>query len=306
MDNTPKDYFKILEITKDDLTAPDSDKRVKKAYRRLARQFHPDANASLPKDDKKLGQMKELNEAYGILSDSEKREQYVKMVGELHLHYGEVGNEERLKSKQDLYEDKLGDKTYKLPNLGMGVSGFAMKDLMEALKRFNQGEDIESINSWIRERSQALKLDVYESNPGIPRILFRPYLFLENKNLEVYIHEIVNFLTKETKDRYIEPNEFVDIRHFTRPDSYGNISNVQLGKIPQDRWQDIFGAVAHLADYQTGWEINTGIQIMDINALVHAERDFGPVQMFDSVHIPKQRSGNEGNRPVLGLPQTIS
>lgn len=116
----------------------------------------------------------------------------------------------------------------------------------------------------------------------------------------------MNFLTKESHDKYVEPNEFVDIRHFTRSESYGNISNVQLGKIPQNRWQDIFTAVDDLALYQAGWNINIGMQIMDINALAHAERDFGSVQMFDTVHIPRHHSNDEGNRSTLGLPQVIS
>lgn len=63
-----------------------------------------------------------------------------------------------------------------------------MKDVMEALKKFYQGEDIEAINKWMSEKSQALKLDVYESNRGIPKILFRPHLFLEKKDMDVYIH----------------------------------------------------------------------------------------------------------------------
>lgn len=61
----PKDYYKILGIGRD---ANNED--VKKAYRRLAHQFHPDKAGG---DEKKF---KEINEAYQVLSDKAKRTQY--------------------------------------------------------------------------------------------------------------------------------------------------------------------------------------------------------------------------------------
>jgi molecular chaperone DnaJ len=61
----PKDYYHILGIAK---TA--SDEEVKKAYRKLAHQYHPDKPGG---DEKKF---KEINEAYQVLSDKAKRLQY--------------------------------------------------------------------------------------------------------------------------------------------------------------------------------------------------------------------------------------
>ena len=61
---TGKDYYEILGVKKDA-----SVDEVKKAFRRLARKHHPDAGGS---EDK----FKELNEAYEVLSDAEKRAQY--------------------------------------------------------------------------------------------------------------------------------------------------------------------------------------------------------------------------------------
>ncbi len=63
-----KDYYKTLGVEK---TANDKD--VKKAFRKLAKQFHPDANPDNPSAEAKF---KELNEAYEVLSDPEKRAQY--------------------------------------------------------------------------------------------------------------------------------------------------------------------------------------------------------------------------------------
>ncbi len=61
----PKDYYHILGVAK---TA--SDEEVKKAYRKLAHQFHPDKAGG---DETKF---KEINEAYQVLSDKVKRAQY--------------------------------------------------------------------------------------------------------------------------------------------------------------------------------------------------------------------------------------
>lgn len=60
-----KDYYKILGVDK---TASEDD--IKKAYRRLAHQHHPDKNGG---SDEKF---KEINEAYQVLSNKEKRAQY--------------------------------------------------------------------------------------------------------------------------------------------------------------------------------------------------------------------------------------
>lgn len=60
-----KDYYEILGVPKSA-----TDDEIKHAYRKLAHQYHPDKNKG---DDKKF---KEINEAYQILGNREKREQY--------------------------------------------------------------------------------------------------------------------------------------------------------------------------------------------------------------------------------------
>ena len=63
-----KDYYKILGLNKSA-----SADEIKKAYRKLAMQYHPDRN----KDDKAAeSKFKEISEAYAVLSDPEKRKQY--------------------------------------------------------------------------------------------------------------------------------------------------------------------------------------------------------------------------------------
>lgn len=63
-----KDYYKILGVAK---TANDDE--IKKAFRKLARAHHPDAN---PGNKAAEDKFKEISEAYEILSDEEKRKQY--------------------------------------------------------------------------------------------------------------------------------------------------------------------------------------------------------------------------------------
>ena len=59
-----RDYYEVLGIPR---TATADD--IKSAFRRLAREYHPDVNKSADAEEK----FKELNEAYAVLSDPEKR-----------------------------------------------------------------------------------------------------------------------------------------------------------------------------------------------------------------------------------------
>jgi molecular chaperone DnaJ len=67
-DYLEKDYYAALGVTKD----ADAD-AIKKAYRRLARQHHPDANKNDPDAEERF---KEISEAYDVLSDTTKRSEY--------------------------------------------------------------------------------------------------------------------------------------------------------------------------------------------------------------------------------------
>jgi molecular chaperone DnaJ len=68
MANAKKDYYEVLGVVK---TA--SADEIKKAYRRLAMKFHPDRN---PNDKTAENKFKELQEAYAVLSDQQKRSVY--------------------------------------------------------------------------------------------------------------------------------------------------------------------------------------------------------------------------------------
>lgn len=62
-----KDYYMILGVK------PNADeKTIKKAYRKLAKQYHPDINSSKKSEE----YFKQITEAYAVLSDSTKRREY--------------------------------------------------------------------------------------------------------------------------------------------------------------------------------------------------------------------------------------
>jgi curved DNA-binding protein len=72
-----RDYYGILGVPKSA-----SDEEIKKAYRRLAMQYHPDRNPG--KEKWANEKFKEINEAYGVVGDPQKRKQYDQ--------FGTVGN----------------------------------------------------------------------------------------------------------------------------------------------------------------------------------------------------------------------
>lgn len=63
-----KDYYRILGVRREA-----GEKEIKQAYRKLARKYHPDVN---PNDKTAEARFKEINEAYEVLSDKEKRAKY--------------------------------------------------------------------------------------------------------------------------------------------------------------------------------------------------------------------------------------
>ncbi len=72
-----KDYYHILGVPRDA-----TDEQIKKAYRKLAMQYHPDRNQG--KENWANEKFKEINEAYGVLGNPKKRKQYDQ--------FGTVGN----------------------------------------------------------------------------------------------------------------------------------------------------------------------------------------------------------------------
>ncbi len=70
MATTERDYYSVLGVSR---TASQDD--IKKAYRRLARQYHPDLHTG-PRKAQMEDKFKELNSAYEVLSEPETRKKY--------------------------------------------------------------------------------------------------------------------------------------------------------------------------------------------------------------------------------------
>jgi len=88
-----EDYYSVLGVERKDDAA-----KIKKAYRKLAQKYHPDKN---PDDKKAEEKFKQITEAYAVLSDPEKRQQYDQ--------YGDTGFHQRF-SQEDIFSNmNMGD-----------------------------------------------------------------------------------------------------------------------------------------------------------------------------------------------------
>ncbi len=109
-----KDYYQILDVEK---TA--GQREIKEAYRKLAFQYHPDRNSG---EAAAVEKMKEINEAYAVLSDPEKRNRYDLMQQQ----YG-IGAHDRFRqsySEQDIFRGSDVNQIFEEMAKTFGFRGF--------------------------------------------------------------------------------------------------------------------------------------------------------------------------------------
>ena len=96
----PRDYYEVLGVSRGA-----DDAEIKKSFRRLARELHPDVNSHDPEAEDKF---KEAAEAYEVLSDSERRATYDRYGHEGLRSGGYAPNFEGFGSVADIFEAFFG------------------------------------------------------------------------------------------------------------------------------------------------------------------------------------------------------
>jgi len=126
---TKRDYYEILGVSKG---APLED--VKKAYRKLALEWHPDRNKSPQANEK----FKEINEAYAVLSDSQKRSAYDQFGHSAFAPGGGFGGQGREGPFGGGFRQQGPFTYYYSTDQGGGASPFGAGDFFDPFEIFEQ------------------------------------------------------------------------------------------------------------------------------------------------------------------------
>lgn len=143
-----RDYYEVLGVDKN------ADKKtIKKAYRKLAMKYHPDVNKDDPDAEEKF---KELSEAYGVLSDDDKRQRYDQ--------FGHAGMEGF--SQEDIFNNINFEDIFRGFNFGGGQGGFG--SIFEDL--FGGGFGGSPRNSYAgRDLMQTIEVTLEEVASGVTK-----------------------------------------------------------------------------------------------------------------------------------------
>lgn len=149
-----KDYYKILGVER-----KASEAEIRKAYRKLAMQYHPDRN---PENKQAEERFKEINEAYQVLSDPQKRAHYDRLGSD-------YSNWQRRGAPGDFNWDQYGG----FPG-GTRVNPDEMQDIFSDFFRtiFGiRGEEPGSRHSQAQGYQQELEISLDEAYKGTTRVL---------------------------------------------------------------------------------------------------------------------------------------
>jgi molecular chaperone DnaJ len=134
----PRDAYEVLGVPRDA-----DEQQVKKAFRRLARELHPDVNAHDPQAEEKF---KEAAEAYEILSDAERRQVYDRYGHEGLKNGGRAPNFDAFGSVSDLFEAFFGGGGRSGPAPGGDVAVALEVELAEAARGAAKDVEYEAVD----------------------------------------------------------------------------------------------------------------------------------------------------------------
>ena len=155
-----RDYYQTLNVNKNA-----SQEEIKKAYRKLAREYHPDVNPNNPNAEEKF---KDINEAYQVLSDKDKREKYDKFGSQWNQYQQTGGRAEDFDWSQWASQRQPGGAQYRTVSqdefeqmFGGGLGGFS--DFFETLfgsGGFSGGFGQQASQPQTRARDVEYELDI--------------------------------------------------------------------------------------------------------------------------------------------------
>lgn len=131
-----KDYYEVLGVNKD---ASETD--IKMAFRRLAKKYHPDVNKEPDAEEK----FKEIQEAYAVLSDENRRKQYDKFGFDAFNNnsggYSNGGYDFSDFDFSSIFDDIFGSGDERFSNFGSAFSGFSNFGRSSSSSRKRKGND---------------------------------------------------------------------------------------------------------------------------------------------------------------------
>ncbi|HNB53847.1 MAG TPA: DnaJ C-terminal domain-containing protein, partial [Anaerolineales bacterium] len=165
-----QDYYKTLGVSKNA-----SQDEIRDAFRKLARQYHPDANQGDKSSEEKF---KQINEAYQVLSDPDKRSKYDQFGSAWQNYTRGGGNPENFNWGQWASRGGGSTRTVNVDDLGDlfgGIGGFS--DFFETLFGRGAGGTTSGVPSRMRtgrDTEQEVEVTLEEAYHGASRVFERP------------------------------------------------------------------------------------------------------------------------------------
>ncbi len=178
-----KDYYRILGVNKN--ATPEE---IKKAYRKLAQKYHPDRNQGNKEYEEKF---KEINEAYEVLSDSDKRSKYDNLGASWFNFQRQGGRSEQFNWSDWFINQSVGSRRKKstgfTPLDEVFASGGAFSDFFEKIFGTDLGfkrrtEQAKKQSPQTQANTIELRITLEEAYKGISRIVG-----IDNKKIEIKI-----------------------------------------------------------------------------------------------------------------------